>query len=509
MKTLFFALSCLLTLNLTAATPVSLNSFFGDLNGDGKTDLVINYTYDGLQHWQGRLSNGTSYGDSIDWTSTSTPNVTTIGIADVTGDGKADLVIQYDSGGTRYWQARVSNGSSFQYTGSDWAVGTTNMTVVGLVDVNGDGKADLVLQYDSGGYRHWEARLSNGASFVSNGSDWTSTSTPNVTAVALADVNGDGKADLVLQYDSGRYRYWQARLSTGSSFQYTGSDWMSTSTPNVSVLDVKDVDGDGRADIILFYPDAYGISHWQARLSTGSSFVFTGDDWMTTSTPGVKTVAIKDVNGDGKADLVLFYPDAYGVSHWQARLSTGTSFQYTGGDWMTTSTSGATAVGVNDANGDGKADLVITYPYGAYNAWQTRLSTGMNFAYTGGDWLDLLNPNRILITSVSPRGVSPNFAQGVISSLVSTNDYKIAVYIKVPNYGWVTKPFQTAPYTTAGAGGNWTCSISTGGNDPNATEIAAFLFHSGVGYQPPFVNAASSLPAQLYQNSIDYSDVTR
>ena len=41
-----------------------------------------------------------------------------------------------------------------------------------------------------------------------------------------------------------------------------------------------------RADIILFYPDNYGISHWQARLSRGNAFVFTGDDWATTTKLG-------------------------------------------------------------------------------------------------------------------------------------------------------------------------------------------------------------------------------
>src|SRR5213078_4192066 len=106
--------------------------------------------------------------------------------------------------------------------------------VVGVEDVNGDAKADLVLQFDHNGYRYWEARLSNGSSFQYIG-NWAVTSTPDVNAVAVKDVNGDGKADLVLQFDHNGYRYWEARLSNGSSFQYIGN-WAVTSTPDVNAV---------------------------------------------------------------------------------------------------------------------------------------------------------------------------------------------------------------------------------------------------------------------------------
>jgi hypothetical protein len=54
-------------------------------------------------------------------------------------------------------------------------------------DVNGDGRADLIVQYDSpDGIRHWQVRVSNGSSFLSN-DDWTTTNTPYVSVVGLAD----------------------------------------------------------------------------------------------------------------------------------------------------------------------------------------------------------------------------------------------------------------------------------------------------------------------------------
>ena len=45
-----------------------------------------------------------------DWTATTTPDVTVVGTSDANGDGLSDLILQYDLGGTRYWQTRITNG---------------------------------------------------------------------------------------------------------------------------------------------------------------------------------------------------------------------------------------------------------------------------------------------------------------------------------------------------------------------------------------------------------------
>ncbi|MCB9727086.1 MAG: VCBS repeat-containing protein [Deltaproteobacteria bacterium] len=98
-------------------------------------------------------------------------------------------------------------------------------------DVDGDGKADLVLQYDHKGKRRWQARRSTGEAFGYN-KDWTDTSTPDVVAFDLFDADGDGRADLVLQYDHEGKRRWQVRRSTGTAFAHNG-DWSDTTTPAV------------------------------------------------------------------------------------------------------------------------------------------------------------------------------------------------------------------------------------------------------------------------------------
>lgn len=178
--------------------------------------------------------------------------------SDTLNGGNGDDIL---IGNSEEYTANTSQ-SIWYINGSSNAIFTNQL--VGINDINNDGKADLILQYDQNGSRRWQTRLSNGTSFVSDG-DWTSTTTPNVEVVGVEDANGDGNADLILQFDQNGSRHWQTRLSNGNAFISHGN-WTSTTTPNVEVVGINDADGDGMADLILQY-DHNGSRRWQTRLS--------------------------------------------------------------------------------------------------------------------------------------------------------------------------------------------------------------------------------------------------
>ncbi len=81
---------------------------------------------------------------------------------------------------------------------------------------------------------------------------------------------------------------------------------------------------------------------------------------------------------------------------------------------------------------------------------------------------------------------------------VNPTNYRVAVYIYVG--GWYNKPLASSPLTTIQANGNWNCNITTSGNDPQATRIAAFLMSST--NRPPLANGTNVLPAQLDQQAV-------
>jgi exo-beta-1,3-glucanase (GH17 family) len=110
----------------------------------------------------------------------------------------------------------------------------------------------------------------------------------------------------------------------------------------------------------------------------------------------------------------------------------------------------------------------------------------------------------IELTAVPPIGSQDNLGGRVWH--VAPADFGVAVYIKVLG-GWWTKPFWNSPVTSISCEGSWVCDITTGGEDAQATDIAAFLIP--LTYTPPAAAWAGALPAELYTNSPAYVEVKR
>ena len=267
-------------------------------------------------------------------------------------------------------------------TRTGWNTQTAYPRLAG--DVNHDGKADIIGFADDG----VNVALSTGSGFAANTvwlndfsapKGWTSFDTyPR----AVADVNGDGKADII---GFGNGTVWVA-LSTGTGFA-APTAWNSDFTPvtgwtsfNSNPRIMADVNGDGKADIVGF-----GASAVLVALSTGTSFA-APTVWTNAFTAGSGGWSsfdsyprmLADVNGDGKADIIGFADDGAYVG-----LNTGSSFSapqkwisnfaVNAGGWSTYTTFPRV---VTDMNGDGKADIV---GFGA-NGVLVSLSNGLSFA---------------------------------------------------------------------------------------------------------------------------------
>ena len=207
-------------------------------------------------------------------------------------------------------------------------------------------------------------------------------------------MNGDGKADIVVGADG---ESMGSKASQGRAYVFSGADGsllFTLDTPNPQGLGyfgvnpaVGDVNGDGKADIVVGAPgeNAGGNDH------QGRAYVFSGADGsllFTLDTPnppangyfGVNTVAVGDVNGDGKADIAVGAPD----ENAGGNAAQGRMYVFSGADhsllW-TLDTPNPQANGyfgfrgaVGDVNGDGKADIAVA-AYGesvAGNAGQGR-----------------------------------------------------------------------------------------------------------------------------------------
>ena len=231
-------------------------------------------------------------------------------VTDITGDGKADIVGFGDAG---VWVARGNGDGTFQppsFVLADlgysqgWRVDQHPRYVV---DVTGDGKADLVGYGDAG---IWVA-LGNGdgtfqpAKFVlaDFGPDkgWQGARHPRMTG----DLNADRRADLVGFGDAG---VWTA-LSNGdgtfgsATFSLADLGYNQGWRIENHLRFTADVTGDGRDDIIGFGDDGVWVA---VSGASGVNLVLNNFAYNQGWRVPLHPRALADLNGDGKADIVGF-----------------------------------------------------------------------------------------------------------------------------------------------------------------------------------------------------------
>jgi len=267
-----------------------------DVNGDGLTDVVGRNAYG---HWWACVSDGTTFTNQVmldSWLWSSAVPWSNVLAADVNNDGLEDVVGLNACGD---WWACISDGTGFrnQYMGN-W--GSATWYDVNVVDLNGDGMDDVVGRTIAG---DWRAGISDGTSFDNQHmlNSWLWSGAVPWLNIMPADVNGDGKTDIVGRNACG---HWWACISDGTQFTnqfMLDSSLWSSGVPWLNILKA-DVNGDNLDDVVG--RNAYG--HWWAVTSDGASLTnrYMCDSWVwSAAVPWVKMMSA-DINGDGLDDAV-------------------------------------------------------------------------------------------------------------------------------------------------------------------------------------------------------------
>ncbi|GLZ43708.1 hypothetical protein Acsp05_73320 [Actinokineospora sp. NBRC 105648] len=327
---------------------------------------------------------------------------------DINGDGLADVAAmrQLDSDESDFL-AFTSSGAGFYPVTQSWYSGpnTTflpDRTKVLEGDANGDGRSDLLVLRDDGGYRVtlWV--------FYGNGLGYTAPSGPawdsgpgawdlNRVKATIGDVDGDGRDDVIAVYNyfSSTYSIWTF-LSTATGAQAPATWWNSPAGyADWSYLNVfsGDFNGDGKDDVGYTQDNGSARTKLWYHYSTG--FALGGGTQVWDS--GVNgwdmsrgKYLVTDANGDGKDDLVAFY------NYYNATFSVFTFKSTTTGTlapaaWWNNPVGAAEWAWMQpfagDVDGDGDGDIGFAYQYvNRRTALWLHYSTGSAYGASVEKW---------------------------------------------------------------------------------------------------------------------------
>jgi hypothetical protein len=262
----------------------------GDLNGDGRADVVIANHRSTIGVL---LASGGGFGPATNYVSGLSPYQENfpkdIAIADFNGDGWADLAV----------------GNRDSYVGS-----------LGLLMNKGDGTFAPVVELPGAG--------------------------KSPGAVVTSDFNGDGKADLAVTSHDGLIRVLLGQV--GGSFAppvFYGSGGGN--------LAVRDLNNDGRPDLAVTYNNSVGV-----LLNDGAGG-FSPIQYYASGGRGLTGFAFGDLNGDGRDDIATSHYQSYtvGVLLSQSGGGYAPAINYTGGPY-------GTSVAIGNWDGVGGNDIAVT-----------------------------------------------------------------------------------------------------------------------------------------------------
>jgi VCBS repeat-containing protein len=214
---------------------------YGDFNGDHRSEVLWENTAGTLMTWtlnRGQITSTQFPGPGLQWH--------VAGIGDFNGDGRDDIFWRDGSGTLLQWQmdGTLKSAAFFGQVGLEWHV-------EGIGDFGGDGKADILWRRDDGTVLMFQmdGPVRHDDFFGQVGLEWH--------VRGLGDFDGDHKQDILWQNDSGLLMLWKmdgAHIQSSQTFNGLPSDW--------HVFGTGDFDGDGKADILWRHDDGT-VAVWE------------------------------------------------------------------------------------------------------------------------------------------------------------------------------------------------------------------------------------------------------
>src|SRR5271157_4918191 len=452
----------------------------GDFNGDGHPDLaIVNFSDHTISvplgNGDGTFRAARAYNVDLDRKS--------VAAGDLDGDGKPDLVVTNFCGtdatcasnGTVSVLLGVGDGT-YKFAAS-YPLGAGPLSVA-LADLNGDQKLDLIAV--NRGDKSVSVLLGNGDGTFQSALTYPAGNGP--ISVAVGDFNKDGKPDLAIAGDCGLSTCSQpgnvsVLLGNGDGSFQSAATYAVGYSPSSIVA--GDVNGDGKLDLAV--ANACGKhsscqSHGTATVLIGDgkgAFTSSGDVQLGNS-PSALTLG--NLNGDGALDLVAAYraDNKVGVLLGNGDGTFKTQVTYQVG-------TAPSAVVVADFNGDGKRDVAVANFKDSkvsvlFGNGDGTLQTAVHYAVgVGPESLVAIDPNNSghadLVSANGNGGLSPQGSDVTVLRNLKPQDGTHSDTILVANTSH-------NPTSTYGDSVTFTATLTGDGSDTAFTGTVAFKDNS-------------------------------
>ncbi len=289
--------------DLGSASDRTYSGHLVDLDGDGDLDVAISndrdpklvYLNDGTGHFRP----GSNFGQP-DWP---TRNATVI---DLNADRLPDIVVANRTGNRPGASYICYNHGRGQFDGECEKFATESATTITAADVTGDGLADLIVPHRDGGQSHIYV---NGGKGTFMGAVRVPFGPPdaNIRMSAAADLNGDGRQDLVtIDEKTGVAVYYG---ETGNRLSAPVPIGLGDKSPYALAL--GDLDGNGTTDIVVGYIEARPAVFFNDGSGRQFTPVLFGDAQGT-----AYGFAIGDLDKDGRLDIAMARSEAPNVLYF-------------------------------------------------------------------------------------------------------------------------------------------------------------------------------------------------
>jgi len=291
-------------------------AYSGDINGDGRTDVLGGAWTAGIVWWENADGAGTVWIEHV--IDSAYDGCHDAICSDIDGDGDLDAI------GTSYSRDEVAWWENADGAGTSWIQHVVDGSFDGSVcvrsdDVDGDGDLDLLgAAFFSDEITWWDNVDGLGTSWVRN----VVGSALGASGVSTSDLDGDGDVDVLgvaftadsiiwWENSDGIGTIWIPRLVDGN---FEGANFVCSA----------DIDGDGDSDVLGAATTADDVAWWENSNGAGTIWV---EHIIDASFDGAISLSTDDLDGDGEIDVVGSARFADEIAWWQNTNGMGTGWE--------------------------------------------------------------------------------------------------------------------------------------------------------------------------------------